>query len=158
MTIYLKFGSVNGPVTTAGFEKWIELHSFQFGVGRGIGTAARGSSLREASEPSVSEIVVTKALDAGSTGLFQDAVGGNLDTKVDIKFTTTTKDKVHTYLHFELTDVGLSGWSISSGSDAPSESLSLNFTKVVISYTGFDPKGTATPLKAGWDLTKQVKV
>ena len=34
MAIYMKFGSIDGAVTTKGFEKWIELNSFQWGVGR----------------------------------------------------------------------------------------------------------------------------
>ena len=139
MAIYMKFGDIDGAVTTQGFEKWIELNSFQWGVGRGIGTAARGAATREASEPSISEVVVTKRLDKSSTKLFMDAVAGDLSATVKFKFTTTTKDKIDTFLAYELTNCGLSGYSISSGGDAPSESLSLNFTKVVWSFTGTDP-------------------
>ena len=60
MAIYMKWDGIDGAVTTQGFEKWIELNSFQWGVGRAIGTAARGAATREASEPNVSEIVITK--------------------------------------------------------------------------------------------------
>ena len=37
VAIYMKYGDIDGAVTTTGFEKWIELSSFQWGVGRGIG-------------------------------------------------------------------------------------------------------------------------
>ena len=120
MAIYMKYGDIDGAVTTTGFEKWIELSSFQWGVGRAIGTAARGAATREASEPSISEIVVTKRLDKASTKLFMDAVAGDLSATVKFKFTTTTKDKIDTFLAYELTNCGLSGYSISSGGDAPS--------------------------------------
>jgi type VI secretion system secreted protein Hcp len=154
----MKFGSVDGAVTTKGFEKWIECESFQWGVGRGIGTAARGMETREASEPNISEIVVTKRMDKSSPKLFQDAVGGDLSTTVKFKFTTTTKDAVDTFLEFELENTGLSGYSMSSGSELPSESLSLNFSKVIWSYTGRDAKVGGSPDKVGYDLTQMAKV
>ena len=46
MAIYMKWDGIDGAVTTQGFEKWIELSSFQWGVGRAIGTAARGAATR----------------------------------------------------------------------------------------------------------------
>lgn len=158
MAIYLKFGAVDGPVTTGGFDKWIECNSFQFGVGRAIGTAARGSTNREHSEPSISEVVLTKPLDVASGKLFEDAVGGLLDTKATIKFTTTTKGKVETFLEYELENCGLSGYSISSGGDVPSESLSLNFTKITFKHTGHAASVSGNTAAYGYDLTKMEKV
>ena len=158
MAIYMKFGSIDGAVTTKGFEKWIELSSFQFGVGRGIGSAARGDTTRESSEPSISEITVTKAMDVASNKLFQDATGGDLASEVTLKFTATTKDSVITFLTYTLSNTGLSGYSVSSGGDRPSESLSLNFTKVMITYSGLDPATHSKPDTVGYDLTKMSKV
>lgn len=159
MAIYMKFGSdIKGAVTTDGWKEWIEIDSFQWGVGRGIGSATGGSESREASNPSISELVVTKRMDKSSPKLFEDAVGGDMSTEVVIHFTTTTKDKVDKYLEFTLTDVGLSGYSVSSGGDMPSESLSLNFTKVIWSYTGKDSKIGGTALKVGYDLGQHKKV
>lgn len=141
MAIYMKFGSVDGQVTTQGYEKWIECNSFQYGVGRGVSSGAGGKQ-REGSAPSISEIVVTKAYDIASSGLYQDALAGVFNTKVEIKLTTTTKDKTDTYLAFELTDCGVSGYSASSGGDNPSESISLNFSKIMVTPSQLDKDGT----------------
>jgi len=154
VAIYVKYGSINGAVTTTGYDKWIEVNSFQWGVGRGIGSAARGDANREGSEPSLSEITVTKAMDVASVKLIQDAWGGELNNKVDIKFTSTTKNGVVDYLTYSLENVGLSGYSISSGGDQPSESLSLNFTKITITFKGLDPATSGSPISANYDLTK----
>jgi len=154
----MKWDGIDGAVTTHGFEKWIELHSFQWGVGRAVGTAARGAATREASEPNLSEIVVTKRMDKSSTKLFMDAVAGDLSSTVKFKFTTTTKDKVDTFLAYELTNCGVSGYSTSSGGDAPTESLSLNFTKIMFTYTERDPKIAGSPDTVGYDLLKMSKV
>jgi type VI secretion system secreted protein Hcp len=158
VAIYMKWDGIDGAVTTQGFEKWIELSSFQWGVGRAIGTAARGAATREATEPNISEVVVTKRLDKSSTKLFQDAVAGDLSSTVKFKFTTTTKDKVDTFLAYELTNCGLSGYSLSSGGDAPQESLSLNFTKVMFTYTERDTKVGGSPDTVGYDLLTMAKV
>ena len=152
MTVYMKFGEIQGAVTTRGFEKWIECASFQMGVGRSIGTAARGSSNREHSEPHISETMVTKMLDMASNKLFEDSIAGHLDSKVEFKFTTTTKSGVETYMHIKLRKAGLSGYSMSSGSDAPTESLSINFAHVEYSHSKLDSKDAGTPVKVTYDL------
>ena len=153
MAIYMNWDGVPGNVTTTGFEKWIELSSFQWGVGRGIGSAMGGQTSRESSIPSISEVVVTKAMDASSPGLWTDSVAGELKTTVKIAFTTTTKGQTTSFLTYELTNTGLSGYSLSSGGDMPSESLSLNFTKVSWSFTGTDAAVSGKPIIQGYDLT-----
>jgi type VI secretion system secreted protein Hcp len=140
VAIYMKFGDVNGDVTTEGYKNWIELNSFQFGVSRDMSSGAHGAT-RESSAPSISEIVVTKLFDSSSAKLYQDSLAGNLDTKVQIKLTTTTKNKTETFLTYELTDCGVSSYSLSSGGDQPTESLSLNFLKIMLTPTPLDKSG-----------------
>jgi type VI secretion system secreted protein Hcp len=140
MAIYMKFGNVDGAVATKGYEKWIELQSMQWAVSRAVSSGAGGNT-RESSSPNVSEIVVTKELDVASTGLYKDAVGGTFDTKVEIKLTTTTKNHVETYLQITIYDTMISGYSMSSSGDRPTESLSLNFLKVMYTPTPLDKSG-----------------
>jgi type VI secretion system secreted protein Hcp len=154
MAIYMKYGSIKGRVTTEGFKDWIELNSFRWAVGRAVGSAARGSTSREHSEPRLSEVTVTKLTDVASPKLLLDAVGGKLDNKVTIKFTTTSKGAVSTFLTYELTDTGISNYSLSSGGEMPTESLSLNFTKISKTFTGEDPGISGSPETVGYDLTQ----
>lgn len=154
MAIYMKYGSIKGPVTTDGFKEWIELESFSWGVGRQIGTAARGAYSREHSEPSIAEIIVTKRSDIATPKLLLDAVAGKLDNKVEIKFTTTTKNKVDTFLAYKMENTGLSGYSLKSEGDMPMESLTLNFTKITETFIGTDPSIGGSPETVGYDLTQ----
>jgi type VI secretion system secreted protein Hcp len=160
VAIYMKYGSIQGSVTTDGYKNWVELNSFQWGVGRSVNSPAKGDDTREGSEPSVSEIVVTKRMDKASPQIWQDSVAGDFSNMVTIVMTTTTKDKVETFLSYTLTDTGLSGYSTScaGGNDPPGESLSLNFSKVQWSYTPMGSKTTGTPETVGWDLTAQKKM
>ena len=79
---------------------------------------------------------------------------GAFDTKVEIKFTTTTKNKIDTYLALELTDCGVSSYSTSSGGDQPMESMSLNFTKIMYTPSPLDTTGSP---KKGAVITYDLK-
>ena len=159
MAIYMKYASIDGAATTKGFDKWIVVDSFQYGVNRNINTPTRSSLNREASEVSISEIVITKQVDKASPKLWQEAVSGHIDSKVELKFTTQVKNEVVTYSDFVLEHCGISSYSTSAGADdRPTESLSINFTKIVWSYTPTDDKGSGTPEKVGWDLGLQKTV
>jgi type VI secretion system secreted protein Hcp len=129
MPIYVKYDSIDGDVTAEGHEKWIEVNSFQWGVGRGIASPAGGSSDRESSAPSVSEIVVTKPTDVATVKLLDAALQGEGED-VTIDFCKTDKGKLSVYLSYTLNNTMISGYSSSSGGDRPTESVSLNFTKI----------------------------
>jgi type VI secretion system secreted protein Hcp len=152
MAIYMKYANIKGPVTTEGFKDWIELHSFQWGAGRAIGSARGTFHSREHSAPSLSEVTVTKQTDLSSPKLFLESVAGKLDNKVTLKFTTTSKGKTETFLTYELTKAGLSGYSLSSSGDMPTESLRLNFTTITKTFA--DPAAGGSPETVGYDLTK----
>ncbi len=154
MPIYLKFDpEVKGDVTEEGHKGWIEVSSCQFGIGRGVSTPVGSAANRETSAPSISEVTVTKQMDASSIPLFQNSLEADEGVKVSIDFCRTEKDKLQVYAQYELSDVIISGYSVSSGGDRPTESLSLNFTKVMFSYDPGDTKGAKTnKASATYDL------
>lgn len=156
MPIYMKYGSIKGRTTTEGFKDWVELNSCQFGAGRGISTAVGKGTNREASAPSLSELVVTKEWDAESSSLFyQEALMGKLSSEVMIKWTTTTADKLDTYLQVKLGLCGISGYSLSSGGDRPSESISLNYGTIEITpYKQEEGHELEKGTVVNYDLTK----
>lgn len=155
MPIYLNYkeGAVKGDVTESNHKNWIELSSFQWGVGRGISSPTGASADRESSAPSVSEIVVTKAQDVSSVGLLTEALQGD-GAKAQIDFCRTNKDQMEVYLTIELENVMISGFSTSSGGDRPTESVSLNFTKIMAKGTQMKQDGSAAePANISYDLS-----
>jgi type VI secretion system secreted protein Hcp len=158
MPIYMKYDGIDGSVTAAGHEKWIELDSCQMGVHRNITSPSGRGANREAAAPSVSEIVVTKHQDCASTNLFRASLWGE-GKKVKIDFCKTDKDKVEPYLQLELENTLVSSFSSSGhggdGHDRPMESLSLNYTKITFNTIAMDSKNaTAKPDRAQWDLAQ----
>lgn len=150
MAIYLKFDSIKGGATDKTFKDQIELNSIQWGAGLGVGSARGGN--RTTSEPSVSEITATKIIDKSSEGLFKALLKGEPVGKGTISIAAATKGESVAYLVLELEDVIISGYSISSGGDVPSESLSLNFTKFDWCYTDRDGKQTGSPTHLVYSL------
>ena len=142
MPIYMQYDGVDGDVTESGHTKWIEVNSFLWGVGRGISSPVGGSEDREASAPSISEVTVTKDNDVSSVKLVNEALQGEGKT-VKFDFCRTEKSKLQVYLQLTLTNTMVSGFSTSSGGDRPSESLSLNFTKVEYKVTPMGAEGKA---------------
>ncbi|HEX6864285.1 MAG TPA: type VI secretion system tube protein Hcp [Thermoanaerobaculia bacterium] len=158
MAIYLKLGNIKGNVTTKGHEEWIEVASFQFGVTRGVNTPVGHAKNREASAPSISEVTISKEMDQSSPYLFNESTVGK-GLKATFHFCRTAADKLETYLEVELENVLVSNYSVSSGGERPSESVSLNFTKVVMKYIPWkEDHAKEAPHPAGYDLLGATKV
>lgn len=134
MAIYVKIGDkIKGNIEAKGHEDWTDATSIQWGVGRGIHSATGTSKDREASAPSISEVTITKLLDHGSPKIFTEVCTGK-SILVEIHLVKTDADQLQSYLEYKLENCLLSGYSISSGGDRPSETVSFNFTKIEMKY------------------------
>lgn len=149
--IFMNYQGVTGDGSTisCGGSNSIEISSFQWGVGRGISSPTGGSADRESSAPSVSEIVVTKATDSSSPLFLKEALMGSVGKTVQIDFCRGHGDQTP-YLQYTLTNTLVSKYSISSGGDRPSESISLNFQKITMTATSQTPNGT--PISVSFDV------
>jgi type VI secretion system secreted protein Hcp len=149
----LKYDGIDGEATAENHTKWIDIQSVQFGIGRSIATPTGATANRESSEPSVSEIVVSKSLDSSSSKLFTESVTGKVGKKVEIHLVSTGSPG-NVYAEYTLTNALISGYSVSSGGDRPSESISINFTKIEYKFTPYDNKNDAgTPVTVSYDLS-----
>src|SRR5262245_285502 len=111
MTMLLKLGEINGESKRTGYEKWIEVDSMQFGVGRGI-QSATGASSRQASEPSVSEITFSKPTSIDSGDLFFQSLCGT-GVKAQIHLINTQSKANKPYFKIDLEDALISSYSVS---------------------------------------------
>nr|WP_314539460.1 type VI secretion system tube protein Hcp [uncultured Massilia sp.] len=152
--ILLKFATqIKGTSTVSGHTDWITIDALQMGVGRAISVSGGGKD-RDTSNPSFSEITLTKATDIASADLFMQAVGGKSLGKAEIHFIQTggTDKKQQVFLTLELDGAIISSYSASSNGERPSETFTINFTKISYKYDSFtgDSVVTGTPKK--WDL------
>jgi type VI secretion system secreted protein Hcp len=152
--VYLKYGDkIKGEVTSEGHKEWIELTSCQFGTGRALGSPTGTAAGRETGSVNISEIVCTKVNDVASEPLFRESLDGKAQLAT-IHFTKSNDSGgFEAYTEQKLTECLISGYSLSSGGDKPTESLSLNFTKVEYRYIPNDAAHKPlSPLTGGYDL------
>jgi type VI secretion system secreted protein Hcp len=136
VALYLKYGSIEGSVTTPGLKGWIELDSLNWGVTNLPGTSGPG-------QLSVSDISIGKAVDEASVQLIKQLVAGRPTNGVIMKFyKSTTKGTESEYLQFTLANTLITSYTldwdgaVSGNSALPNENLSLSFVKVDIQYVG----------------------
>src|SRR5262245_21194599 len=157
MPIYMKIDGISGDVTAKGHESWIHCSSLQWGVGRGIGAPTGSAKERESSEPSVSEVVVTKAMDSSSPYLFLESCLGK-GKKVNLHICKTGTDQLVSYYELELANTMITGSSVNSGGDNPPQSVSLNISKIETKYSPVTPEGgVGDPIPAAYDLSTAKK-
>lgn len=160
MSTFLKYETIKkGESKSKGHEGdkgWIEIGSFHFGCSRTISTAVGSGGKRESSSPSVTEVIISKVTDSTSPLLLQEALIGKASTaKIDV--VQTGPDQLNTFLEITLTNAMVSQYSISGGGERPTESITLDFTKIEFKYTPFDDAhkaGTAVPVT--YDLTTAI--
>lgn len=154
--ILLKFATeIKGASEVDAHDGWIVVDSLQLGVGRSISSVGAGSD-RETSNPSYSEVTATKSTDIASADLYFQAVAGKSLGKAEIHFMQThgTDAKGQVYLAIELEEAIVSSYSMTSGGDRPSESFSINFTKISYQYNAYDGDKVTTGTAKKWDLSK----
>jgi type VI secretion system secreted protein Hcp len=145
--IYMQYGSIQGDVTAVGWEHWVELNSLSWGVSRAISSAA-GSGSREAAAPQAAEVKVTMLSSNASPDFFQEATVGQAATvTIDFVKTDNVGHQVK-YIELKLTNALASSYQVSSGGDRPTDSLSIDYTK--IQFTNYEAQ-TGGPITRCFD-------
>jgi type VI secretion system secreted protein Hcp len=147
MGIYMKFGNIQGDATQKGYEGWINLNHFDWGLERKFAPSHTGRGFnREAAQAEIHECTVKKSADASSGMLLQTATTEFKGQPCEIAF-VRTGNPGDWYLKFKLTDALISKLDIGlAGGERPVETITINFTEVEIntktlneSNTGEDP-------------------
>jgi type VI secretion system secreted protein Hcp len=152
--LLLKLDGIPGDSLAAGHTNEIDLSSVQFGASQtGIRDAGGKASARRSS---LSTFVVTKRTDKASPKLFLAcATGQHIQTAVLTFRDLETGVPPYEYLTITLTDVFISSYSVSSGGDFPSESISISYSKIEYKYVGRQPNGQLlAPVIVTFDVVK----
>ncbi len=155
---FLDLTGVEGEATAKGMEKKIEIYSFSWGASNPT-TVSSGATGLSAGKVSVSSFNIMKKTEKSSPKLFQACCTGKHFDKAVVTMRKASGDGGQkAFLTYTFTDVMVESvqWSGSTGGDdTPTESVSLAFAKVAISYQQQDSKGgnVGNAVDASWDLT-----
>lgn len=153
---YLKIDKIDGESTAKGHEKQMEIYSFSWGASNPV-TVGPGTGGMSGGRVSISSFNVMKRTDKASPELFKACAAG---THYDKAIVTMRKagGEQEAFLVYTFHEVMVESiqWSGSSGGDdTPTESLSLAFGKVEVSYKPQEKDGKlGSAVETSWDLTK----
>jgi len=159
---FLDMTGCAGESTAAGMEGKIEIYSFSWGASNPT-TVSSGATGIAAGKVSISSFNIMKKTEKSSPPLFSACCNGkHFATAVVTMRKATGEAGQKAFLTYTFTDVMVESvqWSGSTGGDdTPTESVSLAFAKVAISYQQQDSASgnVGDPVKASWDLTKVTK-
>jgi type VI secretion system Hcp family effector len=138
MGIYMKYGSIQGDATQDGFEKWINLTTFEWeAVARDITTQTGRGRNREQSQPHVKRIKVKKEVDHASGPLYKALCTVPKAEECKIAFVRTDEGG-EKYLEYTLTDTLLQAFTIQGHQERAVETWTLDFTEVAIEVKQLD--------------------
>ena len=141
---YINFGKdAAGESKDANHKDWVKLVSLSQSITRPVASTA--GSHRSSDRATLGDVVCVKELDSSTTKLLQFACEGKHLPEVVIEITTSVGAGTEaTLLKVTLNDVVFSNISLSgqfTGNHHPTESVSMNFSKIAWSYTKYDQAG-----------------
>jgi type VI secretion system secreted protein Hcp len=149
--ILLKIEGVDGESTLKGYEKWIGIQSWSWGVSNQPPPASVARDYA-AGKAEFSPLNVMKQVDVSTAALLRAAATGNHLKKVTLVILRPDARGMTVLLKMDLEDVVVSSvqHSGSAGGEAPTESVALAFGKVMLEF--FPSMNAAVKPTFSWNL------
>jgi type VI secretion system secreted protein Hcp len=157
---FLKLDGIKGESADAKHKGEIDISSFSWGASQ-TGVSATGGG-GGAGKVHFQDIHFVKKTDASSPLLMLNCASGAHIKEGNFVVRKAGGTQLE-YLKIKLTDILVSSFNehgASAAGDIPTESVSINFSKVEYSYQpqGADGKAQGGPILAGWDVKANQKV
>jgi type VI secretion system secreted protein Hcp len=153
--IFMKVDGMEGSATSAGFEKQIGLYSLNHGMNLNC-FAGGGTEGRTSGVCNHSDISITKVMDKNSVKF--NELCCNATPIKNIMFTICRQegDSLISLITITIDEALVSSYNVSCGGGGnPTESLTLNYTKIKWEFTEQKSDGTKDgKVAATWNLQK----
>lgn len=153
---FLKIAEIKGEALDKKHAGEIEIESFSWGVTQ-TGSAASGSG-HGAGKCVVQDFSFVKKTDKATPNLMQFCCTGKHIPTVEFFVRKAGGEQVE-FIKYKFSDVIVSSFQTNGntrggGEDIPTETVTLNFTKVSLDYQeqGQDGKAKGGPVHGGWDV------
>ena len=152
--MFLKIDGISGESTDARHRDEIDVLSYNWGESQPP-TASSASGSSAAGRVTMRDFHFAMHVNKASPKLFLACASGAHIRNAILTVRLTGANPVE-FLKWTLTDVAVASYqtaaSVASG-EAPTDQVSLRFTKIEMEYTPVKPDGSlGAPIKEGWDL------
>lgn len=155
---FLKIDGIQGESADAKHQNEIDLQSWSWGENQ-TGTAAAGGGMG-AGKVAMQDFHFVMQVSKASPKLVLACASGEHIKEAVLVCRKAGKEQQE-YLKIVFSDILVSSFQTggSAGSEVPFDQISLNYSKMEYEYKPQKADGTLDgPVKAGWDLKKNVKV
>lgn len=154
MPIYMNIPGLQGESQSRGHENWFDVFSFSWGVSNPRGTGGGGGG--GAGRASFSDLSIMKYGGKSSPLLMLACARGQLLPAVQLEVTVPRGENGDTvFQRYVLSDCMITSYEdAGDGSVMPTESLSLNFTKIDFTQHFFNNDGLDSTQEAFWDIRR----
>ena len=159
--IFLTIDGITGESSKQNATGWIEIFSFSNGASNPSSVHLGGGS--GAGKVDLSSLSIQKQLDKASPFLFQNCCSGKHFAKGNMIVREATGDTKggQIYYQYDLTEVFIDSisWGGASGGGKPSESVSMSFGSIMITYWPQKADGTLdAKIPKGWSVIKNASL
>src|ERR1051326_3150332 len=156
MSIFFWYGGdVQGDATHEGYKGWIEITDFGWEINREITTRSGSAVNREAKEPRIGNVFMSKPIDSSSARLAKEGPRDKQGRDVKISFVATDAEgQGQEYLALKLYNALISKLDIRCSADGrPTEQLRIDFTKYEQTFKFMAQDNVAaSPMTIGYDI------
>ncbi len=149
--IFLTIAGITGESQKDGAQGWIEIFSFSNGASNPSSVAfGTGSG---AGKVDLSSISITKQTDSASPVLFLNCCSGKHFATGTLMCREAGGDSKVVFFQYDMQQVFIDSisWGGAEGGGKPSESLSVSFQQIVVTYFPQNADGTkGTKTQGGW--------
>jgi type VI secretion system secreted protein Hcp len=137
--IFAEFTGITGEADQKDHEGWIEIDSFSYAMGTpGSGTGA----VRRRGDVVIEDMVLVKGVDKTTPKLMEAAAKGTVITTVTIEAGQEYDGDLQIFYRYELENVMVTSYQSTVGAtEVPTDTLTLNFEEITVTYTEYDDMG-----------------
>ena len=155
MPIYMKLGDIKGESQSEQFRDFFDIFSFSWGVSQTSSHGGGGGG--GAGKVQMQDFHFFKPSGKASPKLMLHCCTGRHFPKATVFVTTQGSEREDVYQRYELENVMISSYQTSGdGGSRPTESLSLNFTKITFTQNSMQPDGSIESETNFFDFSRGV--
>jgi len=137
--IFAEFTGITGEADEKDHKDWIEIESFSYAMG--LPSAATGAARRRG-DVVIEDMVLVKGVDKATPKLMEAAAKGTVITTVAIEAGRNYEGVLLIFYRYELENVMVTSYQSSvSTTGVPTDTLTLNFEEITVTYTEYDDAG-----------------
>lgn len=161
MSAFLYYEGIQGEVSDVGFQNWIDISEWSWGVGRSISSHTSTQGDRESANATIRDLNITRFMDKATAKLFIESCCGTGKTAKIVQTKTGTGNGADVFVEYTFHNALISHYSVRALNNAvarPREEMILSFVDTEVKYIPYDENGIAeAPIAVGFNTATNTK-